>query len=83
MTTSQHVTVDRVEGAWVIVEDAEGREVHLPRHWFSAQPSEGAVFRVEVSRGATEARLERSQTGDVAALQAELMAEDDGEDFDL
>ena len=83
MKTPHRVTVDRVEGAWVVAEDAEGREVHLPRHWFSTHPPEGAVFRVELSRGETEARLEVSNAEEIAVLQAELMADDDGADFDL
>ena len=78
--TERSLVVDRIEGDMAVVESPDGESYTLSAGLLPAGAKEGSWLhmKLEVDPEGTQLARER-----VAALRAQLIVEDDGEDFAL
>lgn len=55
------LTIDRLEGEWVVCEYEKGKTLNLPTALLPADAREGDVLRLTVDREATDERKERAE----------------------
>ena len=55
------LTIDRIEGEWVVCEYEEGKTINLPAALLPADAREGDVLRLTVDRETTDERKARAE----------------------